>query len=160
MKQAIIDTSFGQIRISYDSGDELGAALERITDEVRAIDETAKQIVPTRIREPKPGYERIYRFTSDGDLELLRVPPLKKDAVALALYAFHPDYASSEQLKASTSIEKIAQNVISTGDNKRYFKKIDDGYGLTFEGLRLVTETIFPQLTTLPNPTKTEQEES
>lgn len=49
MKEAVIKTSFGEIRFTYDSHTELMAALERIVDEVKAIKETVKAIVPQPI---------------------------------------------------------------------------------------------------------------
>lgn len=46
MKEAVIKTTFSEIRFTYDSHTELVAALERIVDQVKAIEETVKEIVP------------------------------------------------------------------------------------------------------------------
>ena len=146
MKEAIIRTEFGEIRIQYQSMDELNNQLQDLEQEVKAIQEAGIIQVPSIIRKSKPGCENIYRFISNNVVELLRVPEKLRDAVAIVLFAYHPEMVTSAELEQTVGKSELARNVLSTGSNKEYFRQVNDKYGLTFNGLQLVTNTIIPSL--------------
>ena len=62
------------------------------------------------------------------------------------LFAYHPEMIGSAELERTVGKSELARNVLSTGSNKEYFRQDDDKYGLTFNGLQFVTNTIIPSL--------------
>lgn len=161
MKDASIRTGFGEVRITFQNSDELNEALQELEQQAKAIQEVADRIAPLPLRTPKPGFEGIYRFTPSGSLELLRIPKKRNEAVALVLYAYHPDLPSSAEIERVLGISEVARRVLAQVQNKDCFHKVDDKYGLTFDGLRMVQEKIAPALTPpAEEPLESEQIES
>jgi len=157
MKEANIRTSFGEINISFQTADELNDALKDLEQEVKTIQEVADRIAPPPHRTTKPGYETAYRFATNGSLELLIMPEKRNEAVALVLYAYHPELVSSADIERITGIKDVASRVLSLAQNKEHFQKIDNKYGLTFAGVRMAIERIGSMLR---QPTELEQPES
>jgi hypothetical protein len=140
MTEAVIHTQFGEIHITYQNIDELKNTLQDLDQQMEHIRAIADKIAPPQPRTPKPGYESYYRFTSAGSVELLNIPQKQNEAVALLLYAYHPDATSSTEIEKATGIDDVARRVLSQKAYETLFRKVDDKYGLTFAGIQMVQE--------------------
>lgn len=140
MKDAIIRTGFGEIRIPYGTTEELAAALEALDAQIKMISQAASQFTPTPPRPPKPGFERIYRFLSDGSLEILIFPSASVHKVVLVLWAYHPELVTIKALEKVTGIEDVGNRILWQKKNKKYFRNDGDAYGLIQPGLELVSK--------------------
>ena len=146
MNQVRIKRDFGDVIIEYTDLEDL----ERKLDEVKKVEElVTSRVAPTSLhaqRQPKPGYEDIYRFLPDGTVELLVFPKKKVHQVALVLFAYGQRIPSS-LIEKCTNIRNVASNVLTTGGNKKYFNRTKDGkYSLSSEALELVTSVVVPRL--------------
>jgi hypothetical protein len=92
----------------------------------------------------KPGYEKAYRFSPSGKLELLIFPSVLVQRAALALFAYNPDTVPADQLEQVTGIDDIVAKVLGQTKNKKYFRKIKDTYGLSTDGLTFFMEKVKP----------------
>ena len=117
-------------------------------------------------RTAKPGYETAYCFSSNGDLELVYIPKFRNDIDYLYLFAFHPECISMADIKRFTGITNVSGLVLALPQNEKFFRKVDDKYGLTDAGLKLVQERIGAILNPSieveqpeSEPTETEQSE-
>lgn len=146
--KARIETKFGEIVINFDSLDELKSNVEAL--DVGAVSDILwkkfESVIKKEIRQPKPGFEGIYRFTPLGLVELIMVPNSKADTVAVALFAYHPESASIKQVSLSTGIEDVIDYLTHSSYKKFWSKMQDGGYALTQEGLELVVQKIVPKL--------------
>jgi hypothetical protein len=140
MKEARIHTKFGEICISFDTTDQLDQTLQSLEEQIEKIQHITDRVVPPPSRTTKPGYESTYRFAPNGNFELLCTPKFRNEVVALVLFAYHPDPVSLEDLERFTGISKVSSTVLTLPQNKKYFRKVDEKYTLTFAGLRLVNE--------------------
>lgn len=144
MKEAKIKTTFGDIRITYNSIDELNLSLQGLNEEIKIISDATTRITPSEPRLPKPGYENTYRFLPNGSVELLYHPSVSLHLAALALFAYHLESVNATELEKITTINDVANKVLWQTKNKKYFRKTADLYGLSPEGLQLVAEKIKP----------------
>jgi hypothetical protein len=145
MTEAKINTSFGEILISYNNIDELQASLAGLEEQIRLISEATKQIIPPALRIPKVGYENAYRFSPNGSVELMYIPPVSLHLVALAMFAYYPEPVTTAELEKVTGITDIVGKVLGQTMNKKFFRKVDNSlYGLSQDGLKLVIEKIKP----------------
>jgi len=158
MTEARIRTGFGEVCITFQTEDELTKALQDLEQQAKAIQQVADRIAPPPSRSPKPGYENVYRFSQTGDLELLLLPERQNEAAALVLYAYHPDLVSSVEIERVLGLNEVARRVLAQGPNKDYFQKVDDKYGLTFNGLRMIIERMKPYISTSTEPQPKEPE--
>jgi len=154
MSEARIRTGFGDIRITFQNDDELQAALQSLEEQITVIQQVADKVAPRLPRSPKPGYETAYRFTPDGSVELLVTPPNRNEAVALVLHAYSPDLVRVEEIERITGIREVSRRVLTLTQNREHFYRLDDKWGLTFEGRQMVEERIGA---TLAHPTEPEQ---
>lgn len=145
MTEARITTSFGVICISYSNVDELQASLVGLEEQIRLILEITTKIIPPAPRTPKEGFENAYRFSTSGSVEFVYFPASSVQSAALALFAYHPETVTAAELEKVTGITGITKKVLGQTNNKRYFRKVNDSsYGLSSEGIKLVTEKIRP----------------
>jgi len=142
MKEARIHTKFGEISVTFQTTDELRDALQDLEEQVNVIQEMTNRIAPPLPRTAKPGYENAYRFASNGDLELVYIPKFRNEIVALVLFAFHPECISMADIKRFTGITNVSRLVLALPQNEKFIRKVDDKYGLTDGGLKLVQERI------------------
>jgi len=146
--EARIKTKFGEIVLNFDSLDELKSNIETL--DVSAVSDILwkkfESVIVKEIRQPKAGFEGIYRFTPSGLVELITVPDSKADTVAVVLFAYHPEPASTEQVSLSTGIEGVIDYLTHSSYKKFWSKTQDGGYALTQEGLELVLKKIVPKL--------------
>ncbi len=145
MTEAKILTSFGSIRVSYNSTEELQAALKGLEEQIRMISDITTKISPPPPRTAKIGYENAYRFSVNGSIELFFFPPVSLHLAALALFAYYPDTVTTAELEKVTGITDIVGKVIGQTKNKKFFRKVgNSSYGLSEDGLKLVSEKIRP----------------
>ena len=148
MTEAKINTSFGEILISYNSIEELQASLAGLDEQIRLISEATNQIIPLTPRTPKIGYENAYRFSPSGSVELMYIPPASLHLAALAMFAYYPEPVTTAELEKVTGINDIVGKVLRQTMNKKLFRKVDNSlYALSQDGLKLVTEKIKPLFT-------------
>lgn len=140
MPEVYITMSFGEIRFSYATPEELNEQLKAIESQVPLIEATAVKVRPRPRRPPKPGYGEVYGFTSDGLVELYKWPPAQVQIVALALYAYSPYLVSVNELSRVTGIETVYSSVLAQKKNKQYFRREGDLYGLRPPGVKMVQE--------------------
>jgi hypothetical protein len=146
---AVIKTKIGAIIINFDSLKELESSVESL--DINAISDVLwkkfESIIVKEIRQPKPGYEDIYRFTPDGLIEILNIPESKAETVALVLFAYYPEAATIQQIALSSGIRNVASDYLSHKNYRKYWWKTEDGkYVLSQEGLEWVTKKIIPNL--------------
>ncbi len=144
MTEAIIKTSFGEIRIIYTTTEELGEALRGLEQQINMVSEMACKIAPAPPKVAKVGYENAYRFLPDGGVQLLYFPHALVHLVALALYAYDPDTVTAAVLEKVTGIVDVADKVLWQKKNKKYFRKANRTFGLTRDGLDLVSKKVKP----------------
>ena len=142
MKKATIKTKFGEICISFDTKDQLEEELKGLEEQIEIIQKVTDKVAPPPIRTAKPGYESYYRFLPNGDLELIYTPEYKHEVVALVMFAYHPEPLSLKDIERLTRINRVASTVITIKQYKKYFKKVDDKYTLSYEGIKMVGEKI------------------
>ena len=142
MTEARIRTGFGNIRITFNTNDELKEILDSLESQIQMLQTTASKISPPPPRLPKPGYEYAYRFLASGRVELLFFPESKNQIVALALFAYAPESVPIMEIEQITLIEKVFESVLSQSNNKKYYVKTDLGYRLSPEGFNLVLTSV------------------
>jgi hypothetical protein len=150
--EARVKTKFGEIVFNYDTLDELKSNVESL--DVNAVSDIMSKkfesVVEKAVREPKPGFEEVYRFTDSGLVELIRSPDNKAEVVAVVMFAYHPEPAEIEQIALSTGIKDVASRYLTHSQYKKFWTKVQkDKYGLTADGLEWVTKKIAPGLTTV-----------
>jgi hypothetical protein len=125
--EARIRTKFGEIVVSFDSTNELKSALQALdVEEVqKEVVERFKGLLSREPRPSKPGFERIYRFTPEGKVELLRTPPSAPMTIGMLLHASAPEPMSSDEIFSSTGIK--VGNYVSQTAYKNYFDRTPDG---------------------------------
>jgi len=144
MPEATIKTDFGDIRITYSNMSDLEAALKEIQDHAKVISKAAGNLTPKTPRVPKPGYEKVYRFLPTGMAELLIFLKKPLQLAAMVLFIYHPEMVSAQDLEEITGITDIAKKVLGQTNNKKYFRKKHDTYGLTDDGLSLFINKVKP----------------
>lgn len=149
MPEAIVKTTFGEVHITYNDMDELKAALQGLAEQVKVIAEETTELIPAQPRSarlPKPGYEAAYQFAPSGQAELLIFPPVLVQLAVLGLFAYHPDPVAVPELENVTGISEIVAKVLGQTANKKYFRRIDDSYGLSTDGITLFMEKVKPAI--------------
>ena len=145
MKEAKVRTNFGDIRFTYNNIEELKDALQGLDEEINIISDATSKIISSEPRLPKPGYENAYRFLPNGRVELIYFPPIELRLAILALFAYHPESVTVMELENVTGIIDISK-ILGQTNNKKYFRRSNESYGLTLEGVQLVAEKIKPLL--------------
>jgi hypothetical protein len=142
--EARVKTRFGEIVVNFDSIEDLKTSIDNLdADAVSdAVTKKFEAIIQKEVRQPKPGFEEIYRFTPSGMVELIGIPDNKAKTVALVVYAYHPEPASIEQISLSSGIKDVV-DYLTHASYKKYWSKVQDGkYVLSQEGLEWVTTKI------------------
>lgn len=147
-------TLFGELVVYFDTVEELEKNLKDIDLDTLAdsINEKLGKVIVREIRQPKPGFENIYRFTFNGLVELLKVPDSDPTTIGLVLFAYDPYPASTQQIALSSGVRE-ASVVLGQPRNARYFNRVAKGlYSLTKEGKTWVLEEIVPKLRAKEKP--------
>jgi hypothetical protein len=144
MPEATIKTDFGDIRITYNNMEDLNAALKEIQDHAKVISKAVGGLIPQTPRIPKPGYEKVYRFLPTDMAELLIFPKKPIQLAVMVLFIYHPHMVSAQDLEKITGITDIAKKVLWQTNNKKYFRKKHNTYGLTEDGQSLFTNKVKP----------------
>jgi hypothetical protein len=147
MAEVRIKTSFGYFVIPYSNKDDLEKQLDSLPELVSLVQSKTTSVVPTESRIPKPGWEQVYAFDSNGRLSLLKKPSVKVSLTTLALFASDPDPMNVDDLERVTGIADIVKSVLGQTKNKKYFVQRTDGtYGLSPLGFDWVTKKVMPSL--------------
>jgi len=145
----VVKTKIGALIINFDSFEELESNIKSldINAILSALQKKFESIIVKEVRQPKPGYEDIYRFTPDGLVEILNAPESKAETVALVSFAYYPEAATIQQIALSSGIQNVASDYLSSKSYRKYWFKIKNGkYVLSQEGLEWVTKKIIPKL--------------
>lgn len=147
-----INTTTGELIIHFDTLREFQDNLKSIDVEsmVKAVDDKLGAIVAAEPRQPKPGFEDIYRFTRDGYVELLKVPESKIDTIGLVLFAVDPNPALFNHIARSSGVQDPSV-YLSTKQYQKYFTRTKDGYLLNQEGKIWILKDVVPKIK--PQPT-------
>jgi len=143
-----IRAKYGEVEIPFETLEDLKEKIQNINleDVNKIVTEKFKNVV-WEMRQPKPGFEDIYRFTIDGLVELITIPSTKAETVALVLFAYSPVPASTQQIDLSSGVKGSASLILTHPSYKKYFNRTEDGkYILTQEGLDWVINKIIPKL--------------
>jgi hypothetical protein len=138
-----------ELDISFDDEAELADKLASLNlDNISALVQSkAGMFAPREPRQPKPGLEQIYRFASNGLVELIKSPKNEPETVGLVLYAYHPEAASIENISASSGVRAVSQKYLSHKGYSAYFERKGRGmYALSQKGIAWVTSKILPDL--------------
>lgn len=147
MPEVRIKVPFGEIVVPYSTVDELEAGLGDIKKVLETVQSKARNVTLTEPRNPKVGFEDIYRFTPSGRVELLVAPGKQGESVGLVLLGHDPEPPKSDVLEEETGVQKVVRNVLTTGAYKKYFIRLSDGrYTLTPEGKAWVADQVIPRL--------------
>jgi hypothetical protein len=109
------------------------------------VKEKLGTVLTTESRKPKPGLENVYRFTSDGLVELLKVPDTKVETIGLVIFAFDPSPASFGSVARSTGITDPSV-YLSKKQYQKYFTRTKEGYRLSPEGKAWIVDDVLPGL--------------
>lgn len=145
----VIKTSFGELTIEGETFEEIVEAVKQIkTEYITCIESMLKEkgILTKPQRQVKPMLEGIYRFTSSGLVELLKIPNQKVEAIGLVLFAYDPEPATLDQITKSSGVYNAA-DFLTKRQYEKYFKRIKERtYALTQEGKLWVVNHILPKL--------------
>jgi hypothetical protein len=139
-----IRRAFGELSTTFESNQELKEKLPQLNEAIQTL-EADDSLVARRSREPKQGYEDIYRFTEDGIVELPVSSGQNIDAIGLALFGYDPNLASPQRIFLSSGVRNPTV-YMRQPSYKKYFTKTPDGYTLSPEGKRWVIEEIIPKI--------------
>jgi len=138
-----------ELNIPFDDEAELAAKLAGLhLDNISGLVQAkAGAFLPREPRQPKPGLEQIYRFTSNGLVELIKSPGNEPETVGLVLYAYHPEAASIEDISTSSGVKAVSQKYLSHVSYRAYFDRKGRGtYALSQKGIAWVTSKVIPGL--------------
>lgn len=134
---------FGEVAFDVDKPEEVGQRLSDSKKVVEALE--ADHTLTYHVREPKLGYDEIYRINDDGFVELLCSTGQNIDAIGLALFGYDPYPATSQQVIRSSGVTDAAV-YIGQPKYKKYFASIDNKYLITPEGKLWIIKKVIPQL--------------
>ena len=163
--EARVRTGFGEFVLNFETLEELKANIGAL-DISTALEIVRKKFEPfiaMETRKQKPGFEKLYSFTSSGLVELAYIPDAltKPELVAFVLFAYHPQAASTEQIFLSSGIKNAASDYLTHPNYKKFWWKTQEGtYVLGDEGLKWVSSKILPKLIVMSkeNPPKVSKE--
>jgi hypothetical protein len=146
--EARIKTRFGEIVFNFDSINELKSNIEAL--DVNSVSDILwkkfESVIAKEIRQPKPSFEDIYRFSPDGLVELVKVPDSEPATIALVLFAYDPYPVNTEQIARSSGVRN-ASVILGQPRYAQYFDRISVGiYSLSTQGKTWVLEEIVPKL--------------
>lgn len=145
--QLQVNTRVGIFQVSFDSVEELKESLDTI-DLKKVLAEASEKFGKLQVivpRRPKPGFEDIYRFTEEGFVELLVSTGGNINSIGLALFAYEPNPATTQQVSRSSGVNDVAV-YMRQPTYKKYFTKISDKYLLSPEGKLWIIEEVIPEL--------------
>jgi len=144
-----VSTKAGLLIFHFDTLKEFQDNLAEIDVDslIKSADAKLGGIILSEPRQPKPGFEDVYRFTSEGFVELLKVPQSKIDTIGLVLFAFDPNPASFNQIARSSGVPDPSV-YLSTKQYAKYFTRTKEGYLLNQEGKEWILRDVVPKLRT------------
>jgi hypothetical protein len=149
--EARLRTKFGEIVFNFDTLEELKSNIEAL--DVNMVSQILwkkfESFIPAELRKPKPGFEKLYSFTSNDLVELASIPDIlsKPELVAFVLFAYHPQAASTEQISRSSGVKNAASDYLTHPNYTKFWWKTQEGtYVLGDKGLKWVSSKILPKL--------------
>lgn len=146
---ARLRTKFGEIIINFDTTQQLKADLGGIDFKaiVALLEEKFRGVIAEETRQPKPSYEDIYRFTSDGLVELLKIPDSEPATIGLILFAYDPYPISTQQISLLSGVKDAARKYLTQKRYKKFFERTaDKNYGLSYDGKKWILREVIPRL--------------
>jgi hypothetical protein len=146
-----INTKVGDLIIHFDTPKEFEDNLNSLDLEpiINAVKEKLGRILAVEPRQPKPGFEDVYRLTDDGYIELLKVPTEKIDTIGLVLFAYDPYEASLEQVTRSSRVPN-ASVYMAQPSYQKYFERSATGYAISQVGKLWILNDVAPKLRPQP----------
>lgn len=142
-KQFVYKKGNAEIIIPFKDNESLKNELGSLPEIIEIISKKIPDLLFER--KPKSGYEDLYRYSSDGKIELNEYPPSKIDHVLLVLFFKHPELMAIQQINDIVGISN-SKDYINHKTYKKYFRKSKGLVGLETEGLTFVSTTIIPAL--------------
>ena len=142
-----VSTKAGLLIFHFDTLKEFQDNLAEIDVDslIKSADAKPGGIILSEPRQPKPGFEDVYRFTSEGFVELFKVPQSKIDTIGLVLFAFDHNLASFNQIARSSGVPDPSV-YLSTKQYAKYFTRTKEGYLLNQEGKEWILRDVVPKL--------------
>lgn len=132
-----------ELVLPFDSEEDLKSNLEALPNLVSLVSGANLSIEK---RTPKPGLEKLHRFTDKGEVEVLIAPKAQLDTILLVMFLKHPQSIRLEELSASSGIP-TAVDFLSKKQYALYFNKVSKGvYSLKQPAFEKVTKDIIPAL--------------
>jgi hypothetical protein len=147
--EARVKTKLGEIVFNFNTIEDLKSNIEAL--DVSTVSEILwkkfESLVTTEPRKPKPGFEKLYNFTSSGLVEVAYISDdlTKPELIAFILFAYHPDAASTQQISLSSGIKSVTNYLSQTNYKKFWWKTQNGDYMLGDEGLKWVFSKILPK---------------
>lgn len=147
--EARIRTKFGTLTIHFNNSEEFVQRLQSLDMKTvtTAVEDHLAGVIISDSRRIKPVLAEICDFTPDGDLEFLKPPKEKLEAIGIVLYAFDPEPVEPSTVK---KLAAVGNPVGYLGHKKYqgYFERVGRGlYRLSHAGKLWVTNEIIPKLT-------------
>ena len=125
--EARIKTVFGELILHFDTIEQFRENLSSLDIEgLRStVNEKLGNLVILEPRKAKPGAEFAYRFTSQGKVELIKIPNSAPMSIGLVLYAYDPEPVLPDEVFRASGAKPVSY--ISQIDYRKYFDKTPDG---------------------------------
>ncbi len=143
-----LEFKLGGTTLSVDINDaiELKKEIEDIKKIASIVEHDLSDIIPETVV-VKSDLASI--FSTDGRLLFFndRIPNQRNEKVMLAIYGYGVKGATVRQIEATTGVTNVRNNVINSGNNKHYFRRLGKNrFVLSKDGEDEVRERILPKL--------------
>ncbi len=146
-----IKTTFGELVVHFDNIEQFRENINSLdTDAVTSIvNDKLGNLIVLEPRKAKPGAEFAYRFTSQGKVELVKIPSSAPMSIGLVLFAYDPEPVSPDEVFRASGSKPVSY--VSHIDYKKFFDKTADGKLLLSQPGRLwVQNEVLPKLASTP----------
>lgn len=151
--EAQIQTRFGWLTIHFESSEEFVQRLKALDMQTitSAIQDHLSRVIISEPRRVKPVLAEICAFTPEDNLEFLKPPKEKLEAIGIVMYAFDPEPVETAIVRKLAAVENPV-GYLGKKDYQKYFEKEGRGlYRLTHAGKLWVTNKVIPKLTARPD---------
>lgn len=148
--EASIKTKFGELKISFDTKEELEKKLKDAEEFIKTLNSQARAFAITEMQKLAGLGDILMVNTMDGSVKLLRTPDPEGKRVALVVYGYYcisPNGGTIDQISKSSGVKEVSRRVLTSSVYRKFFMKTGkETYTLSQEGLKWVTEDIVPEL--------------
>jgi len=146
-----LDTKVGDLTIHFDTMSELEERLKELgLEEVLTKPRPFEATLTRQQRQPKAGFEDLYRFTLDDYVELLKTPKKKVETIGLVLFAYDPVAAMVQQIARSSGVKNAVDYLANKAYSKYFTKNLDGAYSLSQTGKVWISEQVVSKLRITP----------